>query len=246
MPHPRNPLHTTELTRASLPAFAETVAAFDPDADPVEPRSYPGYPRVALPAVRPRRLCALDQTLLGRRCRTRLTTTLPDAVALARLLRLGHGLTKEKGKGPPRGMIPSAGGLQALELYLAVPAETRGWLAAGSYHYDRARHLLAQLSAVPTGREKWSQIIPSLRLLEGGAALWILSGDLTRAENKYGDRAARFLLQESGHLMQNLCVLSASVGMCTVPLGAFLEREVAAALCLPPGDAVLYVGAVGG
>jgi len=244
MPRPRNPLHQTELTRATLPAFVETVAAFDPDAEPVELRRYPGYPHVALPAVRARRLCSLDQTLLDRRCRTRLTTALPEAGKLARLLRLGHGVSP--GAGPPRGMIPSAGGLQALELYLVVFAETRGWLAAGNYHYDRAGHSLALLTSEPTGREKWSASIPSLRQLEGGAALWILSGDLARAESKYGDRAARFLLLESGHLMQNLCVLSASVGLCTVPLGAFLERDVAAALRLPAGDAVLYVGAIGG
>ena len=50
------------------------------------------------------------------------------------------------------------------------------------------------------------------------------------------------LLLEAGHLMQNLCLVSASLKRATVPLGAFFERDVAAALGLPATDLPLYVG----
>lgn len=45
--------------------------------------------------------------------------------------------------------------------------------------------------------------------------------------------------------MQNLCLVAASLGWVTLPLGGFFERELARALRLAPGDWVLYVGACG-
>jgi nitroreductase len=71
------------------------------------------------------------------------------------------------------------------------------------------------------------------------------AGEGERVERKYGERGYRFLLLEAGHLMQNLCLLSASLGLMTVPLGGFFEREVAAELLLPSSDLVLYLGVCG-
>ncbi len=62
---------------------------------------------------------------------------------------------------------------------------------------------------------------------------------------KYAERGLRFLLLEAGHLMQNLCLLSASLGVVTVPLGGFFERGIARRLGLPAEDVVLYLGACG-
>ena len=62
---------------------------------------------------------------------------------------------------------------------------------------------------------------------------------------KYGERGIRFLLLEAGHLMQNLCLLSASLGVSTLPLGGYFERDIAQAFRLPKGDLVLYVGLLG-
>jgi SagB-type dehydrogenase family enzyme len=82
-------------------------------------------------------------------------------------------------------------------------------------------------------------------LVNGGALLWVLVGDADRVACKYGERAVRFLLQEAGHLMQNLCLMSAALRLVTVPLGGYLERDVAHRLVLPRTDLVLYVGVCG-
>jgi hypothetical protein len=82
-------------------------------------------------------------------------------------------------------------------------------------------------------------------MIRGGALLWILVGDAGRAARKYGERAVRFLLQEAGHLMQNLCLLSTGLGLATVPLGGYFERAIARQLLLPATDLVLYVGGCG-
>lgn len=227
----------TELDPTTFPAWRDHIASFAPDAAP-EPRSYPGYPCWPLPRVRPRLWPPLDRALLRRRSAHALGTSLPPPRTLARLLRFSHGAAA----GASRGPVPSAGNLQALELYAAVFAG--GWLPAGVYHYDRRRHCLAQVVA-GADRSEWADLMPSLRLVPGGALLWLLVGDGRRVAEKYAERGCRFLLLEAGHLMQNLCLLSAGLGLCTVPLGGFFERVVARRLALPSGDLVLYAGACG-
>jgi SagB-type dehydrogenase family enzyme len=232
-------LSLAELDATSYPEWRDRIVAEEANgAPPAEPRSYPGYPRWSLDPVRPRLWGSLDRALARRRCHRGLSTALPPRHTLSRLLKAGHGVTGPRFAGP----VPSAGGLQALELYLV--ALTPGWLPAGVYHYDRAGHHLSQVAA-GAARGDWERLVPSLGLVRGGALLWVLVGDGRRVARKYGARGARFLLQESGHLMQNLCLLSVSLGLVTVPLGGYFERDVARQLFLPRADLVLYVGASG-
>jgi SagB-type dehydrogenase family enzyme len=229
-----------ELDATSYPEWRDGIVAAEASGEalPGEPRSYPGYPRWPLDRSRPRRWGSLDRVLAQRRCERELSTALPSRRLLSRLLQGAHGITGALFTGP----VPSAGGFQALELYLVV--FDSGWLPAGLYHYDRAGHHLSQISA---GAEccDWGQRVPSLGLVRGGALLWILVGGGERVARKYGTRAVRFLLQEAGHLMQNLCLLSASLGLVTVPLGGYFERDIARQFDLPRTDVVLYVGVCG-
>jgi SagB-type dehydrogenase family enzyme len=180
----------------------------------------------------------LDRALLRRRRLDRLGTAQPARRNLSRILRAAHGITGPAARGP----VPSAGSLQALELYLAPL--TAGWLAPCVYHYDRAGHHLSAI-ALAHDRAAWRTIVPSLDLVEGGSLLWIVVGDGARVRTKYQERGLRFLLLEAGHLMQNLCLLSVSLGMATVPLGGFFEAQIARRLMLPREDEVLYVGVCG-
>jgi SagB-type dehydrogenase family enzyme len=230
----------TELDPTTYPAWRDAILEAEASgaALPGEPRSYPGYPRVPLERVRPRLWPPLDRALAARRSVYPLGTKQPSRRTLSRLLGMAHGITGAQGRGP----APSAGGLQALELYLSplVP----GWLTPGVYHYDRGGHYLSQVSG-QAGRPEWQSEVPSLGLLEGGALLWIVVGDGGRVRAKYQERSLRFLLLEAGHLMQNLCLLSTTLGLSTVPLGGFFERPIARRLTLPPEDEVLYLGVCG-
>ncbi len=223
---------TLDLT--SFPAWRERLQAAE--APPLPPRSYPGYPEAALPPFRRRWLTTLDGVLAARRSGTP-GTPLPDATTMSRLLGLSHGITGGQGRGP----VPSAGGLQALELYVGVL--TPGWLGAGVWHYDRTRHALSRIA--DASREELIAEIPSLQVTDGGAVLWLLIGDAARVTPKYGERGRHFLALEAGHLMQNLCLVSASLGLVTLPLGGFFEAALARRLSLPRTDEVLYAGVCG-
>lgn len=227
----------TELDPTSFPAWREAIARDDAqehETDPHAPRSYPGYPRHALPKVARRWRSSLERALTDRRCARSLTGELPPDDALARLCWLAHGAMADDARGP----VPSAGGLQALELYFAVLAP--GWLGRGVHHYDRAAHATVRIAD-----DFDRALVPGLVSLDGGALLWLIVGDGARAAARYGTRALRFLLLEAGHLMQNLCLVSAELGLSTVPIGGFFERPIAQAMQLLPDDEVLYAGVCG-
>ena len=228
----------TELDRTNWPELRDRILGFETGGVPPEPRRYPGYPQFALPGVGARLWPPLDRVLRARRCARKLGSALPSARVLSRMLRFAHGCFDAHGRGP----TPSAGGLQALELYLVN--WTNAWLPTGLYHYDRAGHHLSQI-APGAERARWEALVPALPLVEGGALLWMVVGDGEGVEKKYAARGLRFLLLEAGHLMQNLCLLSASLGLSTVPLGAFLEGDIAKTIQLPASDVVLYVGVFG-
>jgi SagB-type dehydrogenase family enzyme len=230
----------TELDRTTFPAWRDGIIAAETSGAALanEPRSYPGYPRWRLEPFRARLWPSLDRALARRRCHYPPGDALPSRKQLSRLLGAAHGITGKLHLGP----VPSAGGLQALELYLGVLQA--GWLPLGLYHYDRPGHYLSQI--VPdVSRGTLEPLVPSLRQVQGGAVLWLLVGDVARVGEKYSERALRFLLLEAGHLMQNICLLSGSLGLVTIPLGGFFERDLARLMRCPLTDVVLYAGACG-
>jgi SagB-type dehydrogenase family enzyme len=231
-------LRDSELDRTSYPELRDRIVAFEQEPRAHETRSYPGYPQVALDRSRPRPLVALEKTLVARRSVRRLGREVPSKKVLGRLLQYAHGVCAGEGRGP----APSSGGLQSVELYAA--AFEASWLPSGVHHYDRKAHCLSQV-VKGADRERWKALVPSMGQAEGGALLWILVGDGGRIGEKYGDRGGRFLLLEAGHVMQNLCLMSASLKLSTVPLGGALEPEIAQELGLADTDAVLYTALCG-
>jgi SagB-type dehydrogenase family enzyme len=231
-------LRMTELDRGNQYHFAMRIARSEAEGKVHEPRTYPGYPAWRLPRKRARWRSRLDLALLARRSVQSLDPHVPGPGTLGRLLQYAHGISGALFRGP----TPSAGGLSALELYL-VHWRT-AWFPPGAYHYDRRAHELVQVVA-GADESEWRGRAPSLRGVSGGALLWFIVGDAGRVALKYGERADRFLLLEAGHLMQNLCLLSASLGLVTLPIGGVLEREVGLALKLPQNDLVLYAGVCG-
>ena len=266
LPEINSLLRMTELTRANLPALTERIEDYLQQPPATEPRHYEGYRHWTLPRFRPRWWPSLDRVLGARRWRQDLSERPLRMGELGQLLQLAHGVCASGGRGP----TPSAGGLNALELYLVhwgAPRQDQSGegdghramaakakmpnlsgtdpVPTGVFHYDRAGHSLAELATVAE-RPHWQDLIPSWGQLSGGRVIWIVVGDVERVRAKYGVRAERFLLLEAGHLMQNLCLVSTSLGLVTIPLGGFLEDEIAMELCLLAGDRVLSCGVCGG
>src|SRR5262245_20784273 len=227
------------LDPTSFPPWRERLqqAESSGEATPPPPPPHPGHPTIPLPRLQRRWWPPSLEGLLLRRRSAIPGTALPSAEALGHLLALSHGITGEQVRGP----VPSAGGLQALELYVGVL--TPGWLGPGVWHYGRTTHSLARVADAT--KEALFEIIPSLQIAQGGALLWVLVGDTARVRPKYAERGLHLLTPEAGHLMQNLCLVSASLGLITLPLGGYFEAALGRALGLLHTDEVLYVGVCG-
>jgi SagB-type dehydrogenase family enzyme len=167
---------------------------------------------------------ALDDAIRRRRStRTFAATRLPRAV-LAALLRAGYGVTGTlhagEGSQPVRA-APSGGALYPLEL--TVAARCVDGLPPGLYHFDPLGDTLEQLR---TGTVPIAAATPFTDAAGGAAAVIVVSGVFWRSRFKYGLRGYRFVLLEAGHVVQNLLLAAAALGLAALPLGGFYDRRV--------------------
>ncbi len=153
--------------------------------------------------------------------------------ALGQLLWAAQGMS---GSGQRR-TAPSAGALYPLEIYAATP----DYLA----HYSPKGHALRMLRREDVrpalARAAWDQ-----HFVNQAPVDLVLTGVPRRIEVKYGrSRGARYLAMEAGHAAQNLLLQAAAMGMAGVPVGAFDDAQVDAALGLAPEEHALYILPIG-
>lgn len=130
----------------------------------------------------------------------------PDFNTLAAALRLAHAVTARRMHGTQPFFyrsVASAGALYPFELYLAV--HQADGLPCGVYHYDPLAGHLQPLrqDAVP--------IIP--RVDQAVAATFFITGIFFRSAWKYRSRAYRYVLLDTGHLLENLRLGLAALGL---------------------------------
>ena len=148
------------------------------------------------------------------------------------LAHVGQLLWAAQGISNPRGLrtAPSAGALYPLELYL-VAGSVNG-LTPGLYHYEPEHHRLAM-----TAGGDWRQALANAALgqswMANATAVIAFTGILERTSRKYGARAERYVHIEVGHAAENLFLQAESLGLGTVPVGAFDDDRVAEVLQLP-------------
>ena len=145
---------------------------------------------------------------------------------------------------PRRGLrtAPSAGATYPLELLVIVGHESG--LAPGAYRYAPGDHALLQ--------EQSSDIRPALTraalnqsaLLQAPVTI-VISAVHARTEARYGQRAGRYVAMEAGHAAQNLSLQAVALGLGSVVIGAFNDREVSLLLELPVNETPLYLVPVG-
>lgn len=119
-------------------------------------------------------------------------------------------------------MIPSAGGLYPLELYIiAYNVES---VPASVFHYDVRGHRLDEVRS--SQRVELSKILFVNEIVETAAAVFVVSAVFGRTKIKYGERAYRFALLEAGHAVQNICLAARGFGVGTCAVGGFVDDEI--------------------
>lgn len=119
--------------------------------------------------------------------------------------------------------IPSAGGLYPLEIYVASLRIAQ--LKPAIYHYNTFDSRLEQIfGPIPlTSMEgRLEKKLPGARPTTWLACFFITAIP-KRQEIKYFSRAYRYILQESGHLAQNISLIATAYDYDILPIGGYNE-----------------------
>jgi SagB-type dehydrogenase family enzyme len=187
---------------------------------------------VTLPAPRQQGRVSLEEALAQRRSIRAYGGRLLTWDEVSQLLWAAQGTTD------PRGLrtAPSAGALYPLEVYLILPG---GW-----YQYRSQGHQLQQLGSADLREELWAAGLRQEPLRQA-PAIFVITAVVERTARKYGQRAERYAVLEAGHAAQNLLLQATALGLGAVPIGAFDDDRVRAALGLDASFTPLYLIPVG-
>jgi SagB-type dehydrogenase family enzyme len=128
---------------------------------------------------------------------------------LGSLLYYSAGMKKFKSPFESYRFYPSAGGRFPLEVYL-IPNRVEGLAKGGVYHYNIKGDYLEE--RLPTGEERLANCFQQPFVSQSEAIL-VISGVFKRTAMKYGERGYRYVLIESGHLGQNIYLVSEALGL---------------------------------
>jgi SagB-type dehydrogenase family enzyme len=220
--------HTGGLMAAGTLA---SCAVSEPTRQPqaIEDR---GEGEIALPSPQLDGETSLEAAIASRRSVREFTDEPLSLDEISQLLWAAQGITD------PRGLraAPSAGALYPLELYVAAPE--------GAYRYLLREHALQVVWEEDRRSHLWDA---GLRqgALQQAAAIFVVTAVYQRTEAKYGDRAERYVKLEAGHAAQNILLQAVALELGAVPIGAFYDDQVQAALELPADHRPLYLIPVG-
>ena len=224
------------VAAAALAITATSCAGSAVNPEPPEPATTIGYP-LELPVPTEAPAAALNDTINLRHSVRTFAAEPLSQTDLATLLWATYGYRTDGGR-----TVPSAGGLYALAIFVAI-GDVEG-VSPGIYTWDPATNQLGKMSE---GDPR--------TLLQGAAldqasvgvapATIVITGSPIRLEDKYGERAGQFTLNEAGHSSQNLLLMATALGLGAVPIGGFEDDEVSEALDLPAGEIPYYLVPVG-
>ncbi len=179
--------------------------------------------RINLPEPEPNLFrLGLPETLIKRRSVRRFKRRPLTLIELSTLLYYSLGI-KGSSWGIPMRMFPSAGALQPIEAYLQVNG-VEG-LEKGIYHYEPDGHKLTLLRKGDFSMQMYKYSLEQDHVRDAPLNI-VLSIVLTRTQSKYGFRAYRYALLDTGHVGMNLYLVATSMGLGTCAVGAYYDRDI--------------------
>jgi SagB-type dehydrogenase family enzyme len=186
-----------------------------------------GGERLALPPPRLGEI-ALARVLARRRSRREFRHRDLSTEEVAALCWAAQGRTASWGGRT----APSAGGLHPLTLSFAD--------ARGVWRYHPGRHAL-DLDAAGDRRPLLAAAALGQECLLDAPAAFALTADPEVLRPRYRGRSERYCALEAGHAAQNLLLAAEALGLAAVPVAAFDDQAVLAALGLTPPALALYL-----
>jgi len=214
--------HTYDQVQAAQQGWA-----LDWDNKPSPYRTFPEFPKTALPTtIIDASVPTLDLLTDGLGALPASQVQPPqDLKTLASWLYLADGITIEKGVGSRRYSLrscPSSGALFPFEIYVAAFAIDG--LSPGLYHYSVREFSLRRLREGPLTLQHLKRGRPDLEFLKTVPAALLVSTNFWRSAWRYRQRAYRYALLDAGHLVQNLVSVASGIGIQTTTRLRMNER----------------------
>ena len=197
---------------------------------------------IELPKPQQHSLTSIEEAFLERRSHRVFTDTPASFDNISQLLWAAYGKTPET-DGMFRGdTVPSAGGIYPLNIYLIAGKITD--LESGVYKYDRETH---ELNAIVSGdaRTGLARACLDQNYTAEAPASIVVTCTCSRVRARYGSRGLRYGYMETGHVVQNVYLQAASLGMGTVSVGEFDDAAVREIIGAPADELTMAVLPVG-
>ncbi len=166
----------------------------------------------------------LFEILMNRRSSRRYSDDNMDLNTFSILLYYSFGISTSQMKKELR-VYPSAGALYPIEIYIFLTNYIDD-LSPGVYHYVPKKHILRKIretnpesiSDLYADSESFNYTRPDLSIF--------LTSIFWRSYAKYGPRAYRYILQESGHICQNVQLVATALNLGSIPRAGYLDNQV--------------------
>jgi SagB-type dehydrogenase family enzyme len=187
---------------------------------------------IAFPELRLSSEASLEEALTARRSVRSFGDEPLTLAEMGQLFWAAQGVTNPQGYRT----APSAGALYPLEVYAVAGGRL--------YHYLPEGHT-ATVQAVDGEPAALCDAALNQQAVCQAPTVFIITAVYERTAMKYGQRAERYVLLEAGHAAQNLLLQAVALDLGAVPIGAFYDDQVQAALGLPTEHQPLYLIPVG-
>ncbi len=186
---------------------------------------------VPLPEIKPNTNSTLESSILNRKSVRRF---LDKEIEIEKVSLI---LWSAQGKRENKRMVPSAGATYPLEIYVNLKNK-------GFYRYNFNKHLLELVSEKDLSYDLAIASLNQMFIAEAPLNV-IICADYDRTCNRYGERGVRYVHIEIGHCAQNVHLITTSLGLVSVPIGAFKDDSVKKLLNLPKKFEPLYIIPIG-
>lgn len=178
---------------------------------------------------------SLEEAILKRRSQREFSKKDLSLEQISQLLWAAQGITAKKGGFAFRS-APSAGALYPLEIYLLSKD--------GLFHYLPEGHKLDILGKKDFRKDLAGAALGQEAIAQAPLDI-VICAVYPRITAKYGQRGVRYAQIEAGHIAQNIHLEAVALGLGSVPIGAFSDKEVKGILSLPEDNEPLYIIPVG-
>lgn len=218
-------------------------------------KSYPAHhPRIQLPRAQPPTSFTLTNALYRRKTERNFSEKPLALDTIGALLLWSAGLVhndvlpdqiEPQAPGDIKGEAlrrpyPSGGECFPIELYLSV-FNGEGFGPA-VYHYNVLEH---SLELIPdASAEKIKGVVP-FEFARGAAALILMSFVEDRVNKLYGPLGYKFGLVEAGHIVQNIYLVGAALGLGILPIAVIDYSRATAEIGLDKGEVLFHQIALG-